>query len=151
MWYRVFCRGDSALTPASLLGFLQDRGMPTQTHFRGDDLGWTAAEFKYGVGSPVYAERFLAGEDDLRNDLNSWAAFLETCDYSPNHGMLMERVIQSQQMITLRKPIDHADDISIDRLCLLICQYLARETDGIYQIDDDGWYTPDGELLLKEY
>ena len=83
--------------------------------------------------------------------MNSWAAILETCDYSPNHTMLMERIIQTAQMITIRKPIDHSDEITMDRLCLELCQYLAAATDGIYQIDDDGWYAADGNLLLKEY
>ena len=91
----------------------------------------------------------MAKEDNLRNDLNSWAAFLETCDYSPNHSMLMERVIQTQQLITLRKPIDHADEVSVDRLCLAVCGFLAEQADGIYQIDDDGWYDAAGTLLLK--
>ena len=125
--------------------------MPVEAHFRGDDLGWTAAELRFGHGSPVYAERYLTEADDLRDDLNNWAAILETCDYSPNHIMLMERVIQSVQMITLRKPIDHSDEISVDRLCLETCRFLAANSDGIYQIDADGWYAADGELLLKEY
>jgi len=151
MWYRIFCRASDAPTPADLLEHLHAAGLPAVGHFRGDDLGWTAAEILLGPGSPVYVERFLTKEDDLRHDLNTWAGFLETCDYSPNHVMLMERVIQSAQMITARKPIDHADEITTDRLCLVLSQFLAAKTDGIYQIDADGWYTATGELLLKEY
>ncbi len=151
MWYRVFCRGESRLPPAEILEFLHTHGIPATGNFRGDDLGWTGAEFSYGVGSPVYVERFLAKEDSLRDDLNSWAAFLETCDYSPNHEMLMERVIQSKQMLTLRKPIDHADEISLDKLCLMICRHFAEQADGIYQVDDDGWYDANSGMLLKEY
>src|SRR5947209_3490567 len=136
MWYRIFCRGDSQLSPAALIEHLHAQGLAVEPHFRGDDLGWTAAELKLGVGSPVYVERFLVKDDDLRDDLSSWAAFLETCDYSPNHVMLMERVIQTQQLITLRKPIDHSDEIKVDRLCLSVSQFLAASADGIYQIDD---------------
>lgn len=151
MWYRIFCRGDSPLSPTGLLEHLHLQSLPVEAKFRGDDLGWTAVEMKLGLGSPIYAERYLVKEDSLRDDLNSWAAFLETCDYSPNHPMLMERVIQTQQLITLRKPIDHSDDISVDKLCLTISRFLASQADGVYQIDDDGWYAADGEMLLKEY
>jgi len=151
MWYRVFCRSESSLSPSSLLEHLHANALPVAGHFKGDDLGWTGAELIFGAGSPIYVERFLAKEDNLRADLNSWAGFLETCDYSPNHAMLMERVIQAQQLITLRKPIDHSDEVSVDKLCLAVCGFLAELADGIYQIDDDGWYAADGELFLKEY
>jgi hypothetical protein len=151
MWHRIFCRGDERLAPAAFLEHLHSSGLAVETDFRGDDLGWTTAVMRLGTGSPVYIERYRVQEDDLRDDLNSWAAFLETCDYSPNHDMLMERVIQTRQLITLRKPIDHSDEVGIDKLCLAICRFLAANADGIYQIDDDGWYTANGELLLKEY
>lgn len=151
MWYRVFCRGDVQVSPAAILEHLQREGVEARGDFRGDDLGWTAGEIRVGVGSPIYLERYLAKEDDLRNDLNSWAAFLETCDYSPNSTMLMERVIQTQQMVTLRKPIDHSDEVVLDKVCVAICRQFAGAADGIYQVDDDGWYAADGELQLKEY
>ncbi len=151
MWYRVFCRDSQSLSPAKLLEQLHADGLIVEGHFRGDDLGWTGAELRLGTGSPILMERFLTAEDDLRNDLNSWAAFLETCDYSPNHARLMEHVIQASQMITLRKPIDHADDVSVEKMCLLICRLLATAGDGVYQIDEEGWFAANGEMLLKEY
>ena len=66
MWYRVFCRSEAEVKPAELLAQLQQPGRPVTGDFRGDDLGWTAAELSLGTGSPVYAERYLTGEDDLR-------------------------------------------------------------------------------------
>jgi hypothetical protein len=151
MWYRVFGRNESPPPPAALLSHLQGCGLAVEARFRGDDLGWTAAELRVGVGGPVFVERYLTTEDDLRDDLNSWAAFLETCDYSPNHAMLMERVVQSAQLITLRRPIDHADEVRLEQLCDAACRHLAAATDGVYQIDGQGWFAADGTLLLQEY
>jgi hypothetical protein len=151
MWYRIFCRADDPLPPGALLERLHGAGLAVEARFRGDDLGWTGAELTIGVGSPVSVERYLAKEDELRNDLNSWAAWLETCNYSPNHTMLMERIIQTAQMITLRRPIDHADDVKLEKLCLEICRTLAGRADGVYQVDGDGWYAADGTMLLQEY
>jgi hypothetical protein len=148
MWYRVFCRSPVEVKPAGLLAFL-----PSQVvaNFKGDDLGWTAAEFILGKGTPVYADRYLTGEDNLRDDLNTWAAWLETQDYSPNHGRLMQHVIQSQQLITIRKPIDHPNEVIVEDLCRTLCRVLAEAGDGIYQIEGDAWYSAAGELLLQEY
>jgi hypothetical protein len=151
MWYRIFGLSDAPISPADLLEHLHNLGLVVEAHFRGDDIGWTAAELRLGPGTPVYLERYLTKEDNLRDDLNSWAAFLETCDYSPNRALLMERVIQTTQLITLRKPIDHADEVRLDRLCLAVCQFLAVGISGIYQIDDVGWFSTDGTMLLTEY
>ena len=73
MWYRVFCRTESAPSPAELLAALQAERLDVRGHFRGDDLGWTAAELGLGSGTPVQVERYLTYADDLRADLTTWA------------------------------------------------------------------------------
>src|SRR5918998_1323366 len=101
MWYRVFGRSDVEPAPAALAGHLHARGLAAEPHFRGDDLGWTGGELRLpGAGSPVLLQRYLTAEDDLRDDLNAHAAELETMDYDPNSGPLMERVIQTKQLVT---------------------------------------------------
>jgi hypothetical protein len=32
-----------------------------------------------------------------------------------------------------------------------LCRFLARATDGFYQVDDEGFFEADGTLLVKEY
>lgn len=152
MWYRVFGRSADEVKPAELAGHLHAAGLPVEPHFRGDDLGWTAGELRLpGLNTPVALDRYLSAEDDIRADLNSYAAILETCDYSPNSGPLMERVIQTQQMVVIRKPLDAADEIALEKLLLESCRFLAARTDGVYQIDGQGWFAPDGTLLVQEY
>jgi hypothetical protein len=151
MWYRVFCRTDAGWTPEDLLARVQQPRRQVTANFRGDDLGWTAAEFAIGPGSPVYAERYLTGEDDLRDDLNTWAAWLETQDHEPNYRRLMEHVIQSKQLVTIRKPVDHPNESAVQDLCRGLCQYVAAAADGVYQVEGDGWFAADGQRLLTEY
>jgi hypothetical protein len=151
MWYRVFCRSGDEPKPDDLLARLQSPDRPVTARFKGDDLGWTAAEFTVGTGTPIYVERYLTTEDNLREDLNTWAAWLETLDYSPNNLRLMEHVFQSRQMMTVRKPLDCRNESTIEELCRALCQALAGAADGVYQIEGDGWYSPTGELLLTEY
>ena len=151
MWYRVFCRTEVEMKPVDLLARVQHPGRPATGSFRGDDLGWTAAEFSLGTGSPVYAERYLTGADDLREDLNTWAAWLEAQDHEPNHARLMEHVIQSRQLVTIRKPVDHPNESAVEDVCRALCRALAEAADGIYQVEGDGWYSAGGERLLTEY
>jgi hypothetical protein len=152
MWYRVFGRSADEVPAAELAGHLHAAGLPVEPHFKGDDLGWTAGELRLpGLNTPVSLERYLTAEDDIRADLNSYAAILETCDYSPNSGPLMERVIQTQQMVVIRKPLDAVDEVALEKLLLETCRFLAARTDGVYQIDGQGWFAADGTLLMQEY
>jgi hypothetical protein len=152
MWYRVFGRSEFEPAPAALAEHLHAAGLPVEPHFKGGRLGWSSGELRlHAAGTPVMLQRYLASEDDIRDDLNAYAAELETCDYSPNNGRLMEHAIQTKQLITLRKPIDAADEVMLEKVLEEACRFLARATDGVYQIDGRGWFTATGELLLQEY
>ena len=151
MWYRVFGLSDSEPSPAALAEHLYAQGVAAEPHFKGDDLGWTEGELRLPTGSPVLLARYLTKEDDLRDDLNAHAAELETMEYSPNSGPLMQRVIQTKQLITLRKPVDVADEVLLDGVLDAATRFLASQTDGVYQIDGRGWFAAGGELLVQEY
>ena len=152
MWYRIFGRSETEVPPAAMAEQLHAAGLSVEPHFKGDDLGWTQGELRLpGDGTPVYLARYLTDEDDLRDDLNTHAAELETMDYSPNSGPLMERVIQTKQLITIRKPVGAADEVMVEKLLDTTCRFLATATDGVYQIDGRGWFAADGGLLVQEY
>ena len=151
MWYRVFGSSDVEPAPAALAAHLHALGLAVEPHFKGDDLGWTSGELRLPVGSPVMLARYLTKEDDLRDDLNAHAAELETMDYSPNSGPLMQRVIQTQQLITLRKPVDAVDEVLLDKVLDAAMLFLASATDGVFQIDGRGWFAASGALLVQEY
>jgi len=151
MWYRIFCRSAEELPPGDLLAKVREQGIAVEARFKWDNLGWTTADFTFGQGTPVFAERYLTDTDDLRNDLNTWAGYLETLVYSPNSVPLMERVIQTKQLITLRKPLGHSNEAGVERLCEALARTLAAAADGVYQIEGNGWYAADGDVLVKEY
>ena len=151
MWYRVFSLAETEVPPSALLEHLHGQGLTVAGHFRGDDLGWTAGELVLPDEARVALTRYLADEDDIRDDLNSWAAWLETADYSPNAAPLMEHMIRTAQLVTLRKPVGASDEITLERVCLEVCRFLAGRTRGVYQIDGQGFFAADGALLVQEY
>src|SRR5262245_58387250 len=151
-WHRVFGRAEKQPTPVALQEHLRGLGVDSPVHLHGDDDGWTSAEFALTADtSPLVLECFLAAEPGIRGELNTWAAWLETCDYSPHHTALMERVIQTRQLYTLRQPIDHADEVRLEKVIVGLCLWLAQATDGVYQADHAGFHAADGTLLLQEY
>ncbi|MCE9565370.1 MAG: hypothetical protein K8U57_25335 [Planctomycetes bacterium] len=149
MWYRVFGRSESEPSPAALAEHLHAAGVFVEPHFKGDDLGWTSGELRLPNGT-VEIQRYLTKHDDLRDDLNAYAAQLETCDYSPNSTMLMQHAIQTKQLITLSQSGD-AVEATVERLLEVTCRFLAAATDGVYQIDGRGWFAASGEMLLREH
>jgi hypothetical protein len=152
MWLRVFCPTTVEIAPARIASALHESGFDVQPHFKGDELGWTTGELILGdPASPIGLARFLTKEDKLRDDLNSYAAELETATHSPKAAGLMERVIQSAQLITVRKPVSHPNDAMLDRACEYLVKFLATESEGFYQIDQQGWFESSGELLVEEY
>ncbi|MGL4423893.1 MAG: hypothetical protein ACRCZF_24775 [Gemmataceae bacterium] len=151
MWYRVFGATAAACAPSHIAAALAAAGLPIQPHFRGDDLGWTTGQLLWPPEPPIDLARYLTKEDDLRADLNAYAAELETMNYHPAHLKLMERVIQAQQLITIRKPVSAADESRLEEILMVLVQHLAQACDGVIQIDGVGWHDGAGTLLLPEY
>jgi hypothetical protein len=149
MFCRVFGRSDAIPDRGALAALLS--GLGAEAVFSFDDSGWYAAEITLGPGGPVVMERWQADEEGIRAELNAWAGYFETCDYSPHHAALMERCIQTRQLFVLRKPLDHADEARLARVCAALCAELARLTDGFVQRDREGTFEADGTLLVQEY
>jgi hypothetical protein len=143
VWYRVFGASPEMPTPTAILDFLAGRSASVSGDFATDASGWYQADLLVN-GVPLQLERYLAEEEGIRAELNSWAAWLETRENAPEHAHLMERMIQTAQLFTL-----HGGEGS-EQICLDICRFLAGATAGVYQIDERGFFAADGTLLVAE-
>jgi hypothetical protein len=137
-WYRVFGSLEALPSPAGI-----ESCLGAGVSFRFDAEDWRVAESR---GGSLVLERWLGDEEGIRAELNTWAAYLETCDHSPHHVPLMERTIQAKQLFTLG-PSNAAPS---DRVCVALCKHLAAVTAGFYQIDDLGFFAADGTPLVEE-
>jgi hypothetical protein len=154
MFYRVFGLTADPVATGELNGALLAAGLTHQAAYRGEgpDRGdWHTVALTLPGASPVTVERYRTDEDELRGELNTWAAWLETADWSPHAPRLMERMIAVRQLFAWRRPVDHADEVHLDRLCLALARFLAGRTGGFYQVDEQGFFSADGELLVPEY
>jgi hypothetical protein len=143
-WHRVFGINEGTLPPESLLDYLQEYlgQPPVSAEFRGDELGWFEADLELpGVG-PLVILRYLSSEEGIRAELNTWAAWLEV--HAPNAEPYMQHVIRTKQLFTFCSP-GAASDFSLD-----LCRFLARQTDGLIQVDGQGFLTADGTVIVGE-
>jgi hypothetical protein len=150
MWYRIFGSNDASVAPAAFLEHLRGQGHEVSGNFRGDDHGWFHVDLRMaGEETPLELDRYLATEEGIRGELNSWAAWLETVP-SPNQQSLMLQLIQTKQVFTISRTPDQDRNDPVEELCLAICRFLAGETSGVYQMDGRGFFAAHGELLLAE-
>jgi hypothetical protein len=150
MWFRVFGTNHVQPEPASLLEHVRlETGYDIEAKFSADEAGWFKAELEVDHGMmQLVIDRYLAEEEGIRAELNAWAAWLETMEHNRNHGMLMQHMIRTTQVFTFPKD---ADSILPNGLLYLeICRFLADTTEGVYQVDGDGFYSADHALLLAE-
>jgi hypothetical protein len=143
VWYRVFGSSSEMPAPAAILTFLTGRFASVSGEFATDAPGWYQAELLVD-GVRLQLERYLAEEEGIRAELNSWAAWLETREDAPGHVRLMERMIQTAQLFTL-----HGGE-GPEQVCIDLCRFLAGVTAGVYQIDGRGFFAADGSLLVAE-
>jgi hypothetical protein len=150
LWYRVFGCNEVTPDPAQILEHLRSLGIPISGDFAADESGWYQAQLTLSGGGSLLIERYLANEEGIRGELNSWIAWLETCAAGPQQTALMEHLIQTTQLYNLCDAVDHPDPAALALACVELCRFLARTTAGVYQVDEQGLYDRDGTLLLAE-
>jgi len=149
MWFRVFGTNEIEPDQHGLVDILQSRWTGHAANFQCDSQGWLTATLKAPDGSTLLqVNRYLAAEEGIRSELNSWAAWLES-QQSRAGGVsplreLMLHVISTKQLFT----VDAARDF--DTELIQLSQYLARQTAGVYQVDGMGFFDHDGSCLFAE-
>lgn len=145
MWYRVFCRSDGTVQPGDIQTDLTAAGIHTSMHVVGDELGWTACTLRLPAGASLRLEHYETEADQLRDELNSWAAWLESQTQQPHHVALMQSVIETRHLYVMQAPGHENDSI-----CHHVMAYIALHRDGVVQIDGQGFFAANGDWLLQE-
>jgi hypothetical protein len=135
MWLRVFASTDTMPQPADVQQRLRELGRDVALDVKGDDLGWTSID-----AGGLRVERYLTEEDDLRDELDAWAAVAESWDGES----LMGQIIATRQLFTLHGPNDSAAILEG------LARVLAGATGSFYHADGRGFCAADGSLLLSE-
>jgi hypothetical protein len=141
-WHRVF--GLETFPPDLVLiqGILTVNCPDLRGLFRYDEAGWIECRFHPGAWT---LSRYTRSDDDIRGELQSWAAWLELQEHSPHRQRLMEHLALTQQVFVFQPPAKLPADAAV-----ALCQALALASDGVYQIDGFGFFATDSSPLLGE-
>jgi hypothetical protein len=135
MWFRVFAATETMPQPADVQQKLRELGRDVPLDVKGDDLGWTSID-----AGGLRVERYLTDEDELRDELDAWAAVAEAW----GGEALMPRIIGTRQLFTLHGPDNSAATLEA------LARFIAAATAGFYHADGRGFCAADGTLLLAE-
>jgi hypothetical protein len=146
MWYRIFGGSSAMPAPEIIRKLVVELDASSTSSFTNDTTGWYQADL-HVAGVSLQLERYCADEPGMRGELNGWAAWLETREEAPERDRLMERMIQTAQLFTLKCG---EKTVESEQACVALCRFLAERTAGVYQIDGRGFFAADGHLLLAE-
>lgn len=135
MWFRVFALAQVDVPLEFIQEFLRAQSLPHFIEATGDDLGWKS--FRAG---DLIVERYLLEADDLRGELDTWAAVVESWEAGAVGTQLMQRIIAVRQMFT----------VAAARGSEELARFLAQKTDGFYYIDEVGFFEASGSPILQE-
>jgi hypothetical protein len=150
LWYRIFAGNAVMPEEIGIERCLASSAVEAKISWASSSQGWYRGDIALEKGISLVLERWLADEEGIRGELNTWAGYLETCPDSPHRQTLMERTIQAKQLFTLRRPIDPPHEELIQRTCVALSQHLAKLTEGFYQADEHGFFAAGGMLLVSE-
>ena len=79
LWFRVFGKNEAEPDLEMLLTAVRTTAPGLEAHFE-SSRGWRRAEFRLPESTtPLHLERFWRDEEGIRQELQTWAAWLETC------------------------------------------------------------------------
>lgn len=143
MWCRVFGQAEASVDPGEFLDFLGTYRGFIQAHFDSDAQGWFHAHLV--TAANTYRVEVFHADEGIRDDLNSWAAWLELHEAFA----WMRPVIATQRLFTLHPEQPH--DEAVDRDFLReVSQFLAAKTAGCFQVDGLGFFNPAGHLVVPD-
>ncbi len=147
MWCRIFALSETAPEPEAIVQHVRSYGSDAEVKADSDDRGWFHLELATSVGVFLLIDRYFA-EEGIRDDLNTWAAWLEE-NAGAEADRLMQHMISTRQMITMRREDRGRDQPSRD-ICHDMAVYLACFSDGVYQVDDEGFFDARGKQIVRE-
>jgi hypothetical protein len=146
-YYRVFGSNDAQPPPEELLMALAEAKFRVEAEYLGDDQGWYGVRLRLpGRAEPVDVQRFVTAVDDIRGDLSTWAAWVES-QFGCDRAWLLQQLISTTQLFAWQVQPEDAEAVA---LSAVLCDYLGRATAGLYQVDGLGLFDLAGTLLVPE-
>lgn len=148
-WYAVHSKTDATPSPATWLESVQPQVAGLMPDFEIHDGKWKEGSFRLEslAGPVVLASRVLPGEDAFLWDGSDWETGLRKWG-EPNCDYVIQHVRNVKQTFFVTPIHFTLSPFRLARVCEQLCGYLARVTDGVIHVYQEGFFNSKGKSLL---
>lgn len=150
---RVFARSPRVPSPQAIADHLRSRRFDVRVESGMVSLGyegWNRIRLFYAEGrSPLNLERqSLHGDAPLPERLRALMDATADAEDSPGKRRVLEFLAQASEVFELTIPLDFDWQASRHLVSTELLNYLQKQTDGLVQADEEGYYERN-RIILK--
>jgi hypothetical protein len=150
-WYSVYGVTGDAPSPSAMSASVQPRIDGLVHEFKPDNEQWRSGHFRLsGSADPaILVHRKQCGDDGFLGELEQAEDCLRELLHEPNGDLVISHICRAQQIIHLVPcPGIKLDPITLATMCEQLCGILARTSEGLIQVYQEGFFDSRGESLL---
>jgi hypothetical protein len=150
-WIRVFGTNDHVPRASDVMGYVLRCGLTIESEVLGEDAAWEQLLLRHEFDSePVMLERLSPDDPELADEVEPLLDWLGGAA-APDPDMALRRILQRARQIYIVGVPDSAQiGTPGGQLTILLARFLCRFTEGTYQVDHEGFYDPQGKLLVRD-
>ncbi|HEY3968275.1 MAG TPA: hypothetical protein VGM05_27170 [Planctomycetaceae bacterium] len=147
-WYQVHGAIEVSPHPTEMLEWLRPQVPGLGHDFEIREGHWYAGSFRmFDASVPAnLLHRWRPGEAGFL-DIEGIENYVNGLPDEPHRDDILRKVRQTRQTVSLRGLATFGAS-RLARICEQLCGHLARVSDGIIQVHQDGFFSPMGESLF---
>lgn len=150
-WIRIFGTTGQAPRVSALVEHLDGLGIEVTWEVMGDDKEWEQVSLQTAtMPAPLMIERMPTDDSEIRDEVDPLIQWLETVDDVLDVDEIERALGGTRQLFIIGMPVGGQGTTNVEHLSNKLSQFLARQTQGIYQVAEAGFYDAEGRLLLEE-
>jgi hypothetical protein len=150
-WYKVYGATGDAPSPLAMLNALRPPVRGLVQEFEPDDEQWRTGRFRLSTSAnpSILVRRHSRRDDEFPEDLDKFAEIVEAMAQEPHRDLVIAHLRRTQQVIYLTPLVTVGLSARIRaRICEQLCGILTRTAEGLIQVYQEGFFSPQGESLL---
>lgn len=150
-WIRVFGTNQQTPRASEIQTSLLRCGMFVQSDVDGDDGSWEQVRLRHELASESVQLELLPPDDpELADEIEPILDWLSEQPGSPNAQVLRETLSRVSQVYIIGVPDSAQLGTPNGQMTILLARLLSRWSDGLYQVDNEGFYDRHGTLLQRD-
>jgi len=148
-WYAVHGRIGVTPLPAAILDSIRPRATGVTHDCHIENGGWRNGGFHLldASGPLIFVRRLVSGDESYLWDRPDWETELRSWD-GPNCETVIQHIHQTRQTISITPIAFTLGSTKLARICEQVSGCVARATDGLIHVYQEGFFNAEGESLL---